>query len=164
VTRLRYPAWFALAIVALTACAMFAFGRISQSALADAARQSAVPSARRAPAPPFVRATPDALASFAEEDSVWRAGHARPLSLAELRVRGDGTRSPRQRMQDRVFAHMQRGERSRAVGELRQWMATHPRDEAALLSLARLLNETGRTDEAVQRYRQLLSLQERGRQ
>jgi len=34
----------------------------------------------------------------------------------------------------------------------------HPRDKSALLSLARLLREAGRTDASVARYRQLLSL------
>jgi len=34
----------------------------------------------------------------------------------------------------------------------------HPHDRTALLSLARMLRDAGRTDAAVARYRQLLSL------
>ncbi|MBC8028233.1 MAG: tetratricopeptide repeat protein, partial [Steroidobacteraceae bacterium] len=64
----------------------------------------------------------------------------------------------REALDDRVFAMMKRGNQAGAVRELERWVAKHPRDRAALLSLARLLRESGRTDASVARYRQLLSL------
>ncbi|MGH7476813.1 MAG: hypothetical protein ACRELD_11025 [Longimicrobiales bacterium] len=99
---------------------------------------------------------------FAAEDRDWRERNAPSYTFAELRARGDGRRSPRQALEDRVFRYTQRGERGRAIAELERWVAAHPGDRAALLSLARLLNEAGRTQGAVARYRQLLALEERG--
>jgi DNA-binding SARP family transcriptional activator len=61
-------------------------------------------------------------------------------------------------MQDRVFKSTRRGDRAAAITELEQWVRAHPRDEESLLSLARLLNETGRTGDAVARYREILAL------
>jgi Flp pilus assembly protein TadD len=98
--------------------------------------------------------------TFAEAsagDSAWRAEHARFYSLAELRVRGDGRRSPREAMQDRVFAFSKKGQRAQAIAELERWVASNRHDTDALVWLARLLKEAGRTAESVQRYRQALA-------
>jgi len=65
-------------------------------------------------------------------------------------------------VQDRVFALMQGGQRRLAIGELERWVAKHPGDRELLLSLARLLTEDGRSDAAIARYRQLLSLRRAG--
>ena len=161
---MRYAVYFALAIVSLTIGAVLTFGRISANVLA-------------ASAPPLSRLTADTMtvirhgvpvaptaaeyARFAAEDSAWRREHAREYTLAELRARGDGRRTPREAMQDRVFELTRRGNRSGAIGELERWVRGHPRDEQSLLSLARLLNEVGRTGDAVSRYREILALHNR---
>ena len=64
-------------------------------------------------------------------------------------------------MQDRVFKLTRRGDRAGAITELERWVNAHPRDEDSLLALARLLNETGRTNDAVARYREILALHAR---
>jgi Flp pilus assembly protein TadD len=61
-------------------------------------------------------------------------------------------------MQDRVYLFTKHGDRAAAIAELEKWTRSNPRDGASLLALARLLNEAGRTDEAVARYRQVLAL------
>lgn len=159
--RFHYPAYFALAVVALTVGTVMAFGRINEPFLIspsapDEARLNAASTAFR---PGFSAATAEQYAAYAEEDRSWRDSSARSYSLAEIRARGDGRRSPRQAMEDRVFEHVRRGETGRAVRELERWVAANPRDEAAILSLARLLAKVGRTDASVERYRQLLALQ-----
>jgi hypothetical protein len=159
---IRYSVSFALVVIALTLGALAAFGRISAEALVlpdpFAPVAAAEDSVDRAPI--FAPADPADYEPFAEVDSAWREQNARPFSLAELRVRGDGRRSPRQAMQDRVYEHTRHGDRRRAIVELERWVDHNPADQGALLSLARLLTEAGRTDAAVARYRQLLALQE----
>lgn len=163
--RLRYPVSFALVVVALTAGALAAYGRISGAflILTTPPGPTAADSSSRAPAQRYAPASAADYERFADEDSVWRERNARAYTLAEIRARGDGRRSPRQAMQDRVFRHTREGERGAAISELERWVASNPRDEAALLSLARLLAQAGRTDASVARYRQVISLQERGR-
>ncbi|HKO15980.1 MAG TPA: BTAD domain-containing putative transcriptional regulator [Gemmatimonadaceae bacterium] len=162
---MRYALSFALAIVALTVGAVLTFGRMSASMLA-----TTIPGASRLSADTMtvirhgapVAPTAADYARFAAADSVWRLKYARPYTLAELRARGDGTRSPREVMQDRIFELTRRGQPDRATAELEHWVGRHPRDRQALLSLARLLNAQGRTTDAVRRYRQVLSLGESG--
>lgn len=157
----RYALIFALAVVALTVGTVLAFGRISEPLLlrpgADVDAELNAPPA--VPRPGFARATADDYRAYAEEDRKWRDSSAPQFTLAEIRARGDGRRTPRQAMQDRVFEHTNRGNNGRAIAELESWLATNPRDEAALLSLARLLAKVGRTDASVARYRELLSVQ-----
>lgn len=158
----RYPFFFALAVVALTVGTVLAFGRISEPFLVGASPEEDQEGLNAPPAvsrPGFARASPDDYRGFAEEDRRWRDSSAPQLTLAEIRARGDGRRSPRQAMQDRVFEHTSRGDNGRAIAELERWLAANPRDEAALLSLARLLAKVGRTDASVARYRELLSVQ-----
>lgn len=159
--RFRYALSLAFAIIALTAVAMVAFGRISAATDDDV---SAVAVGDRTmqqrPAEPMAD-TEAVFRKLEAEDEAWRKRNVRNVSLAELRERGDGRRTPRQALDDRVYRYVRNGDRGRAIGELEQWVMANPRDEAALLSLARLLKEEGRTDDAAQRYRQLLALQDK---
>lgn len=162
---MRYAIAFLLAAVALTTGAISTYRRLSASTrLATPA--TATPSADTLERPAIrqpLHASPAAYARFEAEDRAWRARNAHRYSLAELRARGDGRRSPRQQMQDRVYELTRRGRRTDAVAVLERWVGAHPRDADAILSLARLLNEVGRSDASVARYRQLLGLQGAGR-
>lgn len=160
--QVRYVMVFTITIVFLTVAAVAAYGRIGAATLA---RESTV--AAPVPVGPVTfsprRSIPTAAdyERYAEADKAWRAKNAREFTLAELRARGDGKRSARQALDDRVYALARRGENSRAINELERWVDTHPRDKTAILALARMLRETGRNDAAVARYRQLLSLDKR---
>ena len=157
---MRYALVFGLAALALTAVAVLTFDRISASTLAAAPSMATTPG-DTVPTPavstPAVPTKAD-YDRYAEADRAWREQHAHPYTIRELRARGDGKRTPREAMEDRVFTYTRRGDRSRAIAELERWVRSHPRDERSLLSLARLLNEAGRTDDAVARYRQILAL------
>ena len=158
---MRYALAFLLAAVCLTTLAVATFARISSTSLAVAQLPPALPTADTAPSggvPTPIAPTAADYARYAEADRIWRERHARPYTIAELRARGDGKRTPREAMQDRVFKLTRRGDREGAVIELERWVSTHRRDEASLLDLARLLNETGRTTDAVARYREILAL------
>ena len=76
-------------------------------------------------------------------------------------ARGDGKRTARDSVQDRVFAYVRAGQRPRAIADLERWVAAHPTDDQLLLSLARLLAEEGRSNDAIGRYRQILALHRR---
>ena len=163
------PAWyacsFASAVLALSVGGLFAFRRLEADANAASVAGARLAAAQqKAPAPkPFIPIARDSddYAQFAAEDAVWRKQHARPYTLSELRARGDGTRNPREALQDRVYAHTQRGNRTLAIAELERWLARNPNDQRALLMLARLYNEVGRNADAVARYRKLLSIKQR---
>jgi tetratricopeptide (TPR) repeat protein len=164
-SRTWYAWVFLLAVVVLSAGGLFAFRRLEANAKAtldttavllrddDRATTSKtfIPIARK----------PADYARFEAEDARWRERNARQYTLSELRVRGDGSRSPRELLQDRVYENTRRGNHAQAIADLERWVARHPNDQRALLSLARLLNETGRNAEAVVRYRQLLDLKQR---
>lgn len=161
--RGRYGLTFLGATLVLTAGALFAFVQISGGTGDPGDATRALPRGERAPPLPeatTVLPAPREYARFAAEDERWRAEHARRWTLAELRARGDGRRTPRQLMQDRVFALTKAGRRADAIRELERWTRANPRDEDALLWLARELNEAGRTDESLARYRQVLKLKE----
>ena len=162
---MRYAVLFVLSILALTIGAVLVFGRISSSTLAasrtTASRLTADTVPDREVNTPLVPTAAD-YARFAAEDRAWRAAHARMYSASELRARGNGHRTPREQMEDRVFKLNRAGNRAEAVAELERWVKGHPRDADALLSLARMLNEAGRTNESVIRYRQVLALRGRG--
>ena len=159
--HLRYAFSLAFAIVALTVVAVLAFGRISNATLSDSAAGS-VDTVALAEHSAVAEADTAAIRKrLAEEDRAWRERNARPVTVAELRQRGDGTRTPRQALDDRVFRYTQQGNRAAAIDELERWVKVNPRDEDALLSLARLLKDVGRTDDSIARYRQLLALQKR---
>ena len=160
---MRYALAFLLVVVGLTAAAVATFVHISSVSMVAAA-PGAGPVAdtitRAEVATPAVPTAAD-YARYAEADRVWRERNARQYTIAELRARGDGKRTPREAMQDRVFQLTRRGNRSAAIAELERWVRGHPRDEQSLLSLARLLNEVGRTGDAVGRYREILALHNR---
>jgi tetratricopeptide (TPR) repeat protein len=157
---------FGFAIVVLLTGAVSTFRVIGASALRTMAADSAAaamtswPGDSRDISRPEVPVVPSrsAYERFAAEDSAWRARNARALSVKELRARGDGRRTPRETMQDRVYRLQRAGRRGSAIDELQRWVRDHPRDEDAVLSLARLLREAGRTDEALRRYRDALAL------
>jgi Flp pilus assembly protein TadD len=160
---MRYALAFLLVVVGLTAAAVATFVHISSVSMVAAA-PGAGPVAdtitRAEVATPAVPTAAD-YARYAEADRVWRERNARQYTIAELRARGDGKRTPREAMQDRVFELTRRGNRSGAIVELERWVRGHPRDEQSLLSLARLLSEAGRTGDAVSRYREILALHNR---
>lgn len=158
--RFRYALSFALAVLLLTASALFVFTRISDGASVQKPG-SAMP-ARETPtladASTLIAPAAADYAHFASEDKAWREKYARPVSTSEYRARGDGRPTPRQGMEDRVFRATRRGDRGGAIRELERWTGAHPRDKDALLSLARLLNEAGRRDDSLARYREILAL------
>jgi|SRR5438094_1379808 len=161
---MRYALAFLLAAICLTTGAVATFAYISSSSLAAAPPLAAAPFADTVPTAevvtPIVPTAAD-YARYAEPDKLWREQHARQYTIAELRARGDGKRTPREAMQDRVFKLTRQGDRTGAILELERWVSGHRRDEGALLSLARLLNEAGRTNDAVARYREILALHAR---
>lgn len=162
---MRYELSFALCIVVLTAAALATFNHISGPNDPVPVDATSKPSADTLPTPGVV--TPAAptkadYARYADADQVWRESFAHQYTIAELRDHGDGRRTPRDSVQDRAYKFVQNGQRRLAITELERWVKTHPGDGDALLSLARLLNEEGRSDDAIGRYRQLLALHPRG--
>jgi tetratricopeptide (TPR) repeat protein len=163
---MRYALVFALSVVALTAGALVTFNHISVTSVVVATVDTAAaPTADTLPTPGVkTPVTPTAAdyARYAQVDQVWRQMYARPYTLAELRARGDGKRTARDSVQDRVFTFVKSGQRSRAIADLERWVRSHPADDELLLALARLLSEAGRSDDAIGRYRQILALHRRG--
>lgn len=159
----RYSWWFAAAAIALTITALTAYREINADTLKPSEPIVWIEdSLGLAIAKAAAAATLPGWSEVYSTDDVWRAENARYYSLAEIRARGDGRRTPRQQLQDRVFARTRAGERGLAIRELERWVRSNPRDVDALLWLARLLNETGRRDESVRRYRQALGVVSRG--
>ena len=156
-SRARYPLVFLASVIVLTAATLVSYGRIGGT-LARSNAGGRWPGDSTPEHPPLTIATLADYQRFAASDSAWRAQNARQYTVAELRTRGDGTRSDREILDDRVYTLMRRGDTGSAIRELERWVARYPRDKGALLTLARLLRENGRTDAAVARYRQLLSL------
>lgn len=160
---MRYAMAFLLAALCLTTGAIATFVHISSVSLV-AAQPTSQPTADTIPGPVVetpVAPTAADYARYADADKLWRERHARQYSISELRARGDGKRTAREAMQDRVFMLTRRGDRAGAIVELEHWVQDHPRDKQALLSLARLLNEVGRASDAVARYREILALHDR---
>lgn len=160
---MRYALAFLLVVVGLTAAAVATFVHISSVSIVAAAPGAGPVADTMARADVATPAVPTAAdyARYAEADRLWRERNARQYTIAELRARGNGRRTPREAMQDHVFELTRRGNRSGAIVELERWVRGHPRDEQSLLALARLLNEVGRTTDAVIRYREILALHSR---
>lgn len=164
--RASYAVLFAGSIVLLLTGAVSTFRVIGSSALQTMAADSAAVAIESWPGDSADLMKDDVPVTtsraqyerFAAEDRVWRARNARMLSVKELRARGDGRRTPREMMQDRVYRFQRAGQRQSAIAELDRWVRAHPNDAEALLSLARLLREADRTDESLRRYRQALAL------
>ena len=157
IDRARYPLVFVAAVLVLTAATLVSYRRIGGS-ITRSSTTGRWPGDSMPEKPPLVVPTVADYERFAASDSVWRAENARQYTVAELRARGDGTRSPREILDDRVYTLTRRGDTRGAMSALEHWVSQHPRDKSALLSLARMLRDAGRTDAAVARYRQLLSL------
>jgi hypothetical protein len=159
---MKYAVVFLVAALVLTLGAVATFDRIETTARTTTlATQPAFPPGDTLPtaavASPVMPTRAD-YAGFARADSAWRAEHAQRYSIADLKRRGDGKRTARESMQDRVFEYTKRGQRRCAIAELEHWTSGHPRDAGALLYLARLLNADGQADAAIARYRQVLAL------
>ena len=156
-SRARYPLVFIAAVFVLTAATLVSYRRIGGS-LARTSTTARWPGDSAPEKPPLVIPTVADYERFAASDSAWRAQNAREYTVAELRARGDGTRSPREILDDQVYTLTRRGDTRGALNALEHWVTQHPRDRTALLSLARMLRDAGRTNDAVARYRQLLAL------
>lgn len=157
-SRSRYTLSFAAAVVLLTLAATATYREISARSMGADAADIRWPD-DTLPAPvPAAKSEAD-YAAIVAADEAWRQRNAKAYSLNELRVRGDGKRTPRQAMQDRVFALTRAGDRAQAIVVLERWVSAHPRDGDALVWLARLLNEAGRSKESVKRYRQALEVE-----
>src|SRR5215210_4223660 len=155
-SRVRYPLFLILAVVLLTGSTLLAYGRIGAGvAVRSTSNDKPWPADSVVETPLHAVPTRADYDRYSESDKAWREQNARQYTLAELRARGDGRRTERDALDDRVYALVKRGNQAGAVRELERWVAKHPRDRTALLSLARLLRESGRTEASVARYRQL---------
>jgi tetratricopeptide (TPR) repeat protein len=162
--RTRYETAFALTTALLAIGALFAFSRLGLNTRSrDAAppwRSSAGAAVARGSderglvGARAIAATEADYRRFAAEDAAWRRRNAQLPDLFALKRRA---------MEERVYVLNQSGRRSAAIGELERWTSNYPRDREALLWLARLLRDAGRTNESLARYRQVLSSTERGR-
>src|ERR1700737_1666846 len=138
--RAPYALMFAIAIVLLLTGAVTTFRAIGASALRTMAADSAAAAIPSWPVDSSSVSHTDApvLPSradydrFAAEDRAWRERHARVLSVKELRARGDGRRTPREMMEDRVYRFQRAGQRDRAIAERTQWGPARPRDGTAV--------------------------------
>lgn len=154
--RIRYPLLFIASVILLTAATVISYGRIGATVTRDNAPKRWPGNQQPEHAQVSIPTRAD-YARYAADDSAWRVQNARQYSVDELRARGDGTRSDKEILEDRVYTLTRRGDRRGAVVALESWVRSHPHDRSALLSLARLLRETGNTNAAIARYRQLLS-------
>ena len=115
--------------------------------------------------PQFIRPDSATYARFAAADADWRRRYAAPGALRDASSRAIGASkrlpwhpSARQALDAQVYSLSRTGRLDDAIATLTSWVDRHPRDSDELLKLARLLNEAGRNDESVVRYRQLLAL------
>lgn len=158
--RTRYETAFALTTALLAAGALFAFARLGATSRradkssrwrAAAGSIDHVSTERafggaRAIAPRAADYEP-----FAKEDAAWRQRHARLPDLFVLKRRA---------LEEHVYLLTRAGRRGEAIVALEQWTTTYPRDRDAILWLARLLRDAGRTNESLARYRQVLAMTE----
>jgi Flp pilus assembly protein TadD len=158
--RTRYETVFALTTAALAVGALFAFSRlgagtrrndkappwrVSAGAIGRAPGERAMAGGRA------IAATEADYRRFDAEDAAWRRRHAQLPDLLVLKRRA---------LEERVYLLTRGGRRGEAIAELERWTASHPGDREAVLWLARLLRQAGRTNEALARYRQVLALGE----
>ena len=157
------PRWYGLAVaiaaVALPVAAILAFmsldtPRVTSAASlprADPRDQAFV--VRRAEE---IRPSRDAYRRFAQADSLWRA-HERTALRTATSTGAVWQPSARQQARDRAYLLTRRGELAAAIAVLEAWVDRHPEDRESVLDLARLLNQAGRYDAAIARYRQLIA-------
>ena len=161
------PRWYGLAVgiaaVVLPVAAILAFASLDPPRATSAASlPGADPSdqafvVRRGDE---IRPSRDAYRRFSRADSLWRDQERATLRTAT----STGTLwqpSARQRVRDRAYLLARRGELTAAIGVLEAWVDRHPEDRESVLDLARLLNQAGRYDASIGRYRQLIARRER---
>jgi tetratricopeptide (TPR) repeat protein len=159
--RTRYETAFALTAAVLAVGALFAFSHLgptsrsrkapppwrnAASAITRGSDERALTGARA------IAASEADYRRFAAADAAWRQRHARLPDLFVLKRRA---------LEERVYVLNSSGRRSNAIRELEEWTSRYPRDREAVLWLARLLRQAGRTNESLARYRQVLALTER---
>jgi tetratricopeptide (TPR) repeat protein len=161
--RTRYETAFALTAAVLAVGALFAFSQLGlRSRARDATprwRSSGGVITRGSDEHALIgsraiAATEADYRRFAAEDAAWRRRHAQLPDLFALRRRA---------LEERLYVLNRSGRRGDAIAELERWTSRYPRDREAVLWLARLLREAGRTNESLARYRQVLALGERTR-
>lgn len=158
---MRYEVRAALAMGALVVCGTIGFIGLRQ---AMAPPMRAFPLAESGDSfavrdPELIRPSEAVHARFAAEDAAWREQYASAPRVATGSSTGRPWRpSARQVLDDRVYELMRSGRLNEAIDLLTEWVDRHPADRVELLKLARLLNQAGRSEEALPRYRQLLAL------
>ena len=168
--RPRYSAWFAVVLGVLFVAAIHLItegraARTSAPALSSAEAEAGAAN-RLVPDigdPALIRPSEEAYRRFAAADAEWRRRFAPPVSARRFEMAGgDAWRpAPRDAVRDSVYTLTQRAKLAEAIVVLERWVAANPRDAELLLELARLLNQAGRTEESLARYRQVLALNER---
>ena len=155
--RTRYETAFALTAAVLAVGAAFAVSRIGAGTRRDVQPVWRGAPAAIGPAPDerslvgarAIAATDADYRRFAAEDAAWRLRNARLPDLFALKRRA---------LQDHVYVLTRSGRAAEAIRELERWTTQYPRDADAVLWLARLLRQAGRTTESLARYRQALSV------
>lgn len=159
--RTRYETVFALTALFLAVGALFAFSQLrlrTPSRQEPPAWQSATGAIEKTRdegtlvGGRAIAATEADYRRFAADDAEWRRRNAQLPDLFVLKRRA---------MEERVFRLSRSGQRGGAIAELERWTAQHPRDRQAVLWLARLLRDAGRTNESLAKYREILSLSQR---
>ncbi|HEU5183627.1 MAG TPA: tetratricopeptide repeat protein [Gemmatimonadaceae bacterium] len=159
----RRPRWYgvavAIAAVALPVAAVLAFLSLDAPAATSAA---SLPPAdpgdqafvvRRADE---IRPSRDAYRRFSRADSLWRDAERAALRTATS-TGAVWQPSARQQVRDRAYLLARRGDLVAAIAVLEEWVNRHPEDRESVLDLARLLNQAGRYDASIARYRQLIA-------
>jgi Flp pilus assembly protein TadD len=163
----RYELRALVALLAVIACATIGFAglRVAMTPparafpIADATDTFVVRNAAQ------IRPSAAAYAAFAASDAEWRrraVAAYRPTDdprTVRFTSGGEWHPSARQAVDDQVYRLMKTGHLDEAIRTLTAWVTRHPDDREELLKLARLLNEAGRPDEAIPRYRQVLALE-----
>lgn len=156
---LRYGTRFGLSIAAMAVAATLSFARLAHRG--DARSGSGIAdTATAATNVAQIRPRREEYDRYAAEDAAWRKRNARAASARELKARSEWHPSARQALNDRVYRLVKEGKRAEAITELERWVLANPRDAVERRWLARLLNEEGRTDEAIVHYQRLLTLYE----
>lgn len=103
-----------------------------------------------------IRPDREAYRQFAHEDSLWRARERETWTMTVARGGDVWKPSARQEARDRAYLLVRRGDIEGAIQVLERWVSQHPGDRESVLDLARLLNQSGRYDASIARYRQLI--------
>ena len=165
--RPRYSAWFAavLGVLFVVAIHLISDGRSARRStpVLSSAEAEAGAANRLVPDigdPALIRPSEDDYREFAQADAEWRRRFAPRVTARRFEVASGETwrPAPRDAVRDSVFILTQRAQLAEAIVVLERWVAANPRDAELMLELARLLNQVGRTEESLARYRQVLAL------